>query len=1810
SDTTEGTADRTGLTFTSVNWNGLQTVTVTGVDDVQVDGNIVYSIVLGIASSTDGNYNGKNPADVTVTNVDNDTAGFTVSGINGDTSEGGSFATFTVRLTSQPTNDVSFTVGTSDTTEGTADRTGLTFTSSNWNGLQTVTVTGVDDVQVDGNILYSIVLGIASSTDGNYTGKNPADVTVTNVDNDTAGFTVSAISGNTNESGGFATFTVRLTSQPTNDVSFAVASSDTTEGTVDRSGLTFTSSNWNGLQTVTVTGMDDPSVDGNIVYSIVLGIASSSDGNYNGRNPADVTVTNVDNDTAGFTVSGISGDTNEGGGFATFTVRLTSQPTNDVSFTVGTSDTTEGTADVTGLTFTSSNWNGLQTVTVTGVDDVQVDGNIVYSIALGIASSTDGNYNGKNPADVTVTNVDNDTAGFTVGAISGDTNEGGGFATFTVRLTSQPTNDVSFTVATSDTTEGTADRTGLTFTSVNWNGLQTVTVTGVNDVQVDGNIVYSIALGIASSTDGNYNGKNPADVTVTNVDNDTAGFTVSAISGNTSESGGFATFTVRLTSQPTNDVSFSVGTSDTTEGTADVTGLTFTSSNWNGLQTVTVTGVDDVQVDGNIVYSIVLGIASSTDGNYNGKNPADVTVTNVDNDTAGFTVSAISGDTNEGGGFATFTVRLTSQPTNDVSFTVATSDTTEGTADRTGLTFTSSNWNGLQTVTVTGVDDVQVDGDIVYSIVLGVASSSDGNYTGKNPADVTVTNVDNDTAGFTVSAISGNTSESGSSATFTVRLTSQPTHDVSFSVGTSDTTEGTADVTGLTFTSVNWNGLQTVTVTGVDDVQVDGSIVYSIALGIASSTDGNYNGKNPADVTVTNIDNDTAGFTVGAISGDTNEGGGFATFTVRLTSQPTSDVSFAVSTSDTTEGSPDKANLTFTSSNWNGLQTVTVTGVDDVQVDGNIVYNIVLGVAVSGDGNYNGKNPADVELTNVDNDTAGFTVSAISGNTSESGGFATFTVRLTSQPTNDVSFTVGTSDTTEGTANVMGLTFTSVNWNGLQTVTVTGVDDVQVDGNIVYSIVLGNASSSDGNYTGKNPADVTVTNVDNDTAGFTVSAISGDTSESGGSATFTVRLTSQPTNEVSFAVSTSDTTEGTPNASGLTFTAGNWNTDQTVTVTGVDDPQVDGDISFNIVLGLASSADGNYTGKNPADVSVTNTDDDVAVFTVSGISGATTEVGGTATFTVQLASQPTADVSVPISSGDTTEGTPNVSGLTFTGGNWNSPQTLTVTGVDDFMVDGNVGYTIVLGTTTSGDPNYNNQDPSDVAVVNNDNDVAGFTVSAISGHTTEGGGTATFTVRLSSQPTHDVSFALSSSDTTEGTPNVSGLTFTSGNWNTVQTVTVTGVNDFQIDGNVVFTIALGTATSSDGNYNTKDPSDVSVTNDDNDVASFTVGAISGHTTESGGTATFTVQLTSQPTQSVSIPVSTSDTTEGTPNVAGLTFTTSSWNAPQTVTVTGVDDALIDGNVVYTIVLAAASSSDTNYNNQNPNDVSVTNDDNDVAGVTVGSISGHTTEGGGTATFTVQLDTQPTNNVSIPVSSNDTTEGTPNVSGLTFTSGNWNTPQTVTVTGVNDFQIDGPVVYSIVLAAATSSDGNYSGFNPADVAVTNDDNDVAGISVGAISGHTTEGAGTATFTVQLDTQPANNVSFAVSSTDTTEGTPNVAGLTFTSGNWNTAQTVTVTGVNDFLIDGDVGYTIVLAAATSSDGNYSGLDPDDVSVINDDNDVAGFAVGAISGHTTESGGTATFTVRLLTQPTDNVNIPVSSNDTTEGTPNVSGLTFTSG
>jgi Ca2+-binding RTX toxin-like protein len=275
-------------------------------------------------------------------------------------------------------------------------------------------------------------------------------------------------------------------------------------------------------------------------------------------------------------------------------------------------------------------------------------------------------------------------------------------------------------------------------------------------------------------------------------------------------------------------------------------------------------------------------------------------------------------------------------------------------------------------------------------------------------------------------------------------------------------------------------------------------------------------------------------------------------------------------------------------------------------------------------------------------------------------------------------------------------------------------------------------------------------------------------------------------------------------------------------------------------------------------------------------------------------------------------------------------------------------------------------------------------------------------------------------------------------------------------GDTPYTIT-STVTSKDTVYNGITVSTLSITNKTTLTAGITVNSITGTTTEAGATASFDFTLNSQPTQNVTIGFGGVNTREGKLSKSSLTFTPITWNKPQTLTISGVDDSVVDGNINYTIT-PTVTSRDSNYKNVTVSSLTITNTDNDSAGITVNSTTGTTTTTGGTASFELTLNTQPTSNVKIDFTGDDT-QGNLSTNSLTFTAKNWNRPQTVTVTGKGSSS-DTP--YEIT-STVISADSNYTNITPLTLTITNTDSTLTGTgnddSLGAGTGnHTLTGGG--------------------------------------------------------------------------------------------------------------------------------------------------------
>ncbi len=335
---------------------------------------------------------------------------------------------------------------------------------------------------------------------------------------------------------------------------------------------------------------------------------------------------------------------------------------------------------------------------------------------------------------------------------------------------------------------------------------------------------------------------------------------------------------------------------------------------------------------------------------------------------------------------------------------------------------------------------------------------------------------------------------------------------------------------------------------------------------------------------------------------------------------------------------------------------------------------------------------------------------------------------------------------------------------------------------------------------------------------------------------------------------------------------------------------------------------------------------------------------------------------------------------------------------------------------------------------------ASVTVTELDGGTkvTEGDTTDSYTLVLGSSPSADVTITVSPDAQTVVSPGT--VIFTSSDFSTAQTVTVTAVNDATVEGNHTSTISHSVA-SSDANYNGISISSVTVVVTDNDNPGVTVTEAGGSTavTEGDTSDYYTVVLQSQPIDTVIISVTASDT-----NIvvdqSKLAFTSGNYSTAQTVNVSAVDDGKDEENHTSTIT-HSVSSDDTNYSHITINSVIVTVVDDDTAGITVIETDGSTavTEGDTSDYYTVVLQSQPTATVTIVLAAS-TTDISVDPDTLIFSATNYDDTQEVIVTATDDSDPEKPETATIS-HTVTSSDSIYDGFSVDNISITISDNDV-------------------------------------------------------------------------------------------------------------------------------------------------------------------------
>ena len=1350
----------------------------------------------------------------------------------------------------------------------------------------------------------------------------------------------------------------------------------------------------------------------------------------------------------GFTVTPTTITVSESPTSQSFTVVLDRIPSSNVVLSILVSDSTEISLSTTTLTFTTSTWSATQTVTVTGVDDSIRDGDILQDLIISVVDSvSDDDYDTVSDTLISVRTQDNDpelcaTIPFDVMDFN-----------FVNSATSTLANELSLT------------QTATSLSGSAW-------YTRRFDLRVDFTLNFEIYLG-----DSDNPGADGLAFVIQNIDTGQGGLGLGIGYGGIAPSyaieidtyanrfwdppysGSVPTFQGysldHLAFVPNGQASSTAYASDI----QDVNNLE--NDNWHGLEiswspstnelsyklthsdTNIYTATKTVDLRSTILSSdfAYWGFTSGTGGEFN---------QHLVRFTASSTI-CVANEILAPTGSSTQTFCLADAPTlNDVILSVEN--------DSGGIPYNVVWFTTASGTTHLPLTTPLVEGTTYYAEAANFSDPSNIYYReSATRIPVLIQLID---PGISISSTTLTLTEGGSSQTISFALTDQPSSTVVVNLSSTQASDVTLGITSFTFTSLNWNVSQTVSLSPVDDSIAEGTETASLTFSILDGlSDDCYDPLADQTVVLTLQDNEMAGFLVGAVSGSLTENNpATETITVRLSTEPSTNVVIDVTNGDATEVNPNVVSLTFTPSNWNVSQTIVLTSVDDFETDGTQTSTLIFEVNPASSAVFTSLASQTRFVATLDDDSAGLVFTNVQGILTEANAAtASFTVALQSIPSGTVTVNLSLSEATEAALVSTTLVFDAFNWNVSQTVILNSMDDSLLDGTQTTTITLAIAPGAPALFAALSSSQVSVTTQDNETAGFYVGTISGTLAENNPTTrAISVRLTVEPTTDVIIDLVNSDATEVSPSVTSLTFTSATWNVTQTISLSAVDDSLIDGTQTSTLAFQINPASSPLFVGLASVTRTIATLDDDIAGLLISGIQGTLTEASvASASFTVALLSNPAGVVTISLSLSEASEVALLSTTIVFDGTNWNVSQTVVLNSVDDSLLDGTQNTMLTLAVLPSAPPLYAALPSSQISVTTLDNEMAGAIVNMVDNTTGENGDAGSFTIRLTFMPTANVTIQLASSNGGEGSVQ-SSVTFTPTNWNENQTIIVNGVDDNPpiVDGAEPFSIITGNVTSADPFYNVLDGStiaDLSFTNQNNDGPGIVVTALNNDftTDERGDTATLFFELLTQPIggADVTLPLAlATNADEVSMSTVTVTILNTNWNIPtaNTVLFTGLDDAFADGDQNINIKTGDPISSDPLYDGLLESDVAdpmITNKDDEVPGLLF-SLPGTVSEDGQTTTLMVSLTTALLNEVVLDITTLDATELFVTPNSLTFDAGNWNSSASVLITGVDDTEVDGTIISNLIIAIAPGTTAPlYQNLDDVIIAIANLDNDI-------------------------------------------------------------------------------------------------------------------------------------------------------------------------
>ena len=976
--------------------------------------------------------------------------------------------------------------------------------------------------------------------------------------------------------------------------------------------------------------------------------------------------------------------------------------------------------------------------------------------------------------------------------------------------------------------------------------------------------------------------------------------------------------------------------------------------------------------------------------------------------------------------------------------TAATSDYTLSGSPAGTITIADGASSGSITLTTVG----NTHDDFSKTLRLAMMSPPDDYEVGAEYVDVVI--VDDDSLQV-VLAVDDNTATEGD-ATATARINMQPRRALvapevlvvplqfsggalgeDFSLALVDSPVGVAlePTTGVLTLTGPATSAFFVAVTAIDDTDgIDEQVTVTIPLSSAGSppklTTMNMDGGAvgalgglPASRVIMITDDDEAAASFASASASEGEGAGTVDLTVNLAPAPTEDITLTYMLSGTaTRGSDyDISGVTGSTGTLSVLAgatsaTISVDVTDDMAWEA--AETVVLTLQ-DGTGYVLGSTRVHT-LTITDNDTAEASFASATSSVGEAAGTLDVTVNFNPAPPAAITLNYMLSGTAgrvgdywiDGVTSATGTLSVSPNATSANiTVNVRDDEITEAPETVLLTLQVGDG------YTLGSTRVHTLTITDNDTPEIIVTPSLFEVPEEGPAKTYAIRLGTEPPGTVTVTPVSDD--PGAATVSGpLTFDRLGWQTDQTVTVTPVQDNDAD-----NETVTISHTVTGYGSGTSWPMVTVAVNDDEISPnvgVTTSVLTLDLAEDGAAGSYMIRLNTNPEATVTVTPVLPPNTDALTVSGALTFDGTTWEDPQTVTVTPRQDadWLND-----TVIIRHRVSGYAGV----PSDVAVgpvtvtVADDDEappVASF--ASASSSTGEGSGIVNVRINLNRAAPSNLTLRYGVGGTATGgedftVDNSGSATVPSGSASA--TVTVAISDDSVTEGIETLELTLQSGTG----YEVGAVSVHMIAIDDDDTPSIAASVSSLDLEEGGAPATYTLALRSQPDRTVTITPASSDEQAATVSGA-LRFNGSNWQDPQVVTVTPVDDADADHETV-TITHAVAGYGDMTVGPE----VEVSVEDAAAAGVRASVRTLSIQENGDPATYTLALRTDPGGAVLVTPSSSDEQAAT--VSGaLTFDSSNWQAPQTVTVTPVNDTNVEDDMV--VISHAVTGYAGVAAG----------------------------------------------------------------------------------------------------------------------------------------------------------------------------------------